>query len=298
MSESHCGSVAIEALVTVCRAMSQLEVGQFAVASFGGKGNIRLLHDFDQPFTGEAGVKNASQEAGGTTAADELKQALLRTTLELESTRVTAQEELRRMESQALHLSRLLEIATRERDEARHALLLLFLHHGDRPHLPSHHEPNLDPNTNPAHSLAFDEGSDVAAAAAAEDVDESSNGASPPALTAVAEVEAAAARRGLPEKGRLVEAVMGAGPLLQTLLLAGPLPQWRHPPPDLRSSEIPPVAISLNPNPKNEKDGEGSPSPLPASLRNSSSSSSSLESGSNCNFGSEFQNATFSLKSV
>lgn len=57
MSESHCGSVAIEALVTVCRAMSQLEVGQFAVASFGGKGNIRLLHDFDQPFTGEAGVR-------------------------------------------------------------------------------------------------------------------------------------------------------------------------------------------------------------------------------------------------
>ncbi|URD97944.1 hypothetical protein MUK42_29679 [Musa troglodytarum] len=242
------------------------------------------------------------QEAGGTTAAGELKQALLRTTLELESTRVTALEELRRMESQALHLSRLLEVATRERDEARHALLLLFLHHGDHPHLPSHPDPNPDPdpNTNPAHSLAFDEGSDVAAAAAAEDVGESSNGASPPALTAVAEVEAAAARRGLPEKGRLVEAVMGAGPLLQTLLLAGPLPQWRHPPPDLRSSEIPPVAISLNPNPnpKNEKDGEGSPSRLPASLRNSSSSSSSLESGSNCNFGSEFQTATFSFKSV
>ncbi|XP_065029840.1 uncharacterized protein LOC135652663 isoform X1 [Musa acuminata AAA Group] len=242
--------------------------------------------------------QNASQEAGGTTAADELKQALLRTTLELESTRVTAQEELRRMESQALHLSRLLEVATRERDEARHAVLLLFLHHGDHPHLPSHPEPNLDPNTNPAHSLAFDDGSDVAAAAAAEDVGESSNGASPPALTALAEVESAAARRGLPEKGRLVKAVMGAGPLLQTLLLAGPLPQWRHPPPDLRSSEIPPVAISLNPNPKNEKDGEGSLSPLPASLRNSSSSSSSLESGSNCNFGSELQNATFSLKSV
>ncbi|KAJ6850542.1 midasin [Iris pallida] len=57
MSESHCGSAALESLVTVCRAMSQLEVGQFAVASFGEKGNIRLLHDFDQPFTGDAGVK-------------------------------------------------------------------------------------------------------------------------------------------------------------------------------------------------------------------------------------------------
>ncbi|KAK1281211.1 hypothetical protein QJS04_geneDACA004965 [Acorus gramineus] len=56
MSESHCGEVAIEALVTVCRAMSQLEVGQFAVSSFGESGNIQLLHDFDQPFNGEAGA--------------------------------------------------------------------------------------------------------------------------------------------------------------------------------------------------------------------------------------------------
>ncbi|CAA2972808.1 midasin isoform X1 [Olea europaea subsp. europaea] len=60
MSESRCGGVAIEALVTVCRAMSQLEVGVLAVASFGQKGNIRLLHDFDQPFTGEAGIKMIS----------------------------------------------------------------------------------------------------------------------------------------------------------------------------------------------------------------------------------------------
>ncbi|XP_010261987.1 PREDICTED: midasin isoform X2 [Nelumbo nucifera] len=60
MSESRCGDVAIEALVTVCRAMSQLEVGKMAVTSFGKKGNIRVLHDFDQPFTGEAGVKMIS----------------------------------------------------------------------------------------------------------------------------------------------------------------------------------------------------------------------------------------------
>ncbi|KAL2899649.1 Midasin [Bienertia sinuspersici] len=57
MSENCCGDFAIEALVTVCRALSQLEVGKLAVASFGKKGNIRLLHDFDQPFTGEAGMK-------------------------------------------------------------------------------------------------------------------------------------------------------------------------------------------------------------------------------------------------
>lgn len=56
MSEGKCGKVAIEALVTVCRAMSQLEVGQFAVVSFGKKGNVKVLHDFDQVFNGEAGT--------------------------------------------------------------------------------------------------------------------------------------------------------------------------------------------------------------------------------------------------
>ncbi|KAK9289351.1 hypothetical protein L1049_007506 [Liquidambar formosana] len=35
----------------------------------------------------------------------------------------------------------------------------------------------------------------------------------------------------LPKKGRLLQAVMEAGPLLQTLLVAGQLPQWQNPPP-------------------------------------------------------------------
>ncbi|KAI3964519.1 hypothetical protein MKW92_001685 [Papaver armeniacum] len=60
MAESNCGNVAIEALVTVCRAMSQLDVGQLAVASFGKMGNIKLLHDFNQPFTGESGIQMIS----------------------------------------------------------------------------------------------------------------------------------------------------------------------------------------------------------------------------------------------
>ena len=32
-------------------------MSNLAVASFGKRGNIRLLHDFDQSFTGEAGIK-------------------------------------------------------------------------------------------------------------------------------------------------------------------------------------------------------------------------------------------------
>ena len=34
-----------------------MEVRNLVVASFGKKGNIRLLHEFDQLVTGEAGVK-------------------------------------------------------------------------------------------------------------------------------------------------------------------------------------------------------------------------------------------------
>lgn len=55
----------------------------------------------------------------------------------------------------------------------------------------------------------------------------------------IASLEEMAMKKGLPEKGKLVEAVVAAGPLLQTLLLAGPLPKWRHPPPAARCFDIP-----------------------------------------------------------
>ncbi|KAL5581077.1 hypothetical protein UlMin_013519 [Ulmus minor] len=46
----------------------------------------------------------------------------------------------------------------------------------------------------------------------------------------------------LPQKGKLLQYVMDAGPLLQTLLVAGPLPRWQNPPP-LQTFKIPPVSI-------------------------------------------------------
>ena len=61
MSESHCGHMALEALITICKAMSQLEIGEMAVTSFGEKGNVRLLHDFDQPFSTEDGLNMVSR---------------------------------------------------------------------------------------------------------------------------------------------------------------------------------------------------------------------------------------------
>lgn len=58
---------------------------------------------------------------------------------------------------------------------------------------------------------------------------------------ASAVIDCLAKSKVLPQKGKLLEAVMDAGPLLHTLLLAGPLPTWRNPPP-LSSIKIPPLS--------------------------------------------------------
>ncbi|KAE9620510.1 hypothetical protein Lal_00018971 [Lupinus albus] len=48
--------------------------------------------------------------------------------------------------------------------------------------------------------------------------------------------------RSLPQKGKLVQAVIDAGPLLQNVLLAGPIPTWTNPPP-LQHIKVPPLTI-------------------------------------------------------
>ncbi|KAL3530695.1 hypothetical protein ACH5RR_010017 [Cinchona calisaya] len=48
--------------------------------------------------------------------------------------------------------------------------------------------------------------------------------------------------KNLPQKGKFLKAVLDSGPLLQNLLVAGPLPRWRNPP-QLQTFHIPPVSI-------------------------------------------------------
>jgi hypothetical protein len=103
----------------------------------------------------------------------------------------------------------------------------------------------------------------------------------------------------LPEKGKLMQAVMDAGPLLQTLLMASSspqLPQWRHPPPGLESLQLPITNSSCGTDPNMstttlqggnkygvhrqlQRLSSFSPS-YPISNNNSSSSSSSMSSPS------------------
>ncbi|XP_051212043.1 uncharacterized protein [Lolium perenne] len=152
--------------------------------------------------------------------ASELREALLRALNELDAVRGAHQAELRRVESEA---ARLVASAAAERDELRrhcHSLLVLLHHHQTSPPLQSLPGPPL------LHAVGVQGGGEGVCAMDEHVTVVSSNDQQ----EEDAELEMALARR-LPEKGRLVEAVVSAGPLLQTLLLAGPLPRWRHPPP-------------------------------------------------------------------
>ncbi|XP_062185580.1 uncharacterized protein LOC133889132 [Phragmites australis] len=193
--------------------------------------------------------------------ASELRRALVRALAELESARAAHQAELRRMESEAARLAALVASAAAERDELRrqcHSLLLLLNHQAQAPTPPPSLHAGVLLGGGGAATAVLDEHAPDAVACADN-----------------TELEMALARR-LPEKGRLVEAVVSAGPLLQTLLLAGPLPRWRHPPPPAPAggADIPP----FNP---------GRLSPLTADASNSSSSASAGSSSpeSNCSGG-------------
>jgi midasin len=55
MGESGSGSLAFETLVMVSKSLSMLEVGQICVVGFGE--NVRVAHDFETPFSSDAGLK-------------------------------------------------------------------------------------------------------------------------------------------------------------------------------------------------------------------------------------------------
>ncbi|KAL7273036.1 AAA ATPase midasin [Rhizina undulata] len=55
MAESDSVGLAFETVALVAKALSQLEVGQISIVSFGE--TTRLIHPFEQPFTSEAGIK-------------------------------------------------------------------------------------------------------------------------------------------------------------------------------------------------------------------------------------------------
>lgn len=188
---------------------------------------------------------------------EELRTSLLYTSLELEQTRLAAQEELRKRDDQLLHLKELLSKTIRERDEAlekcQRLLLENFLlqqQHQQTAPLSGissiEDEPRRGIDSNNGFSSSDCEES-IVSSPIADPIPPSR--LPPPATQSVPQTTVELVpEKPLPEKGKLLQAVMKAGPLLQTLLLAGPLPQWRHPPPPLESFEIPPVTIPSPPS--------------------------------------------------
>jgi midasin len=55
MGESGSGSLAFETLVMVSKSLSMLEVGEICVVGFGE--TVRVAHEFDMPFSSDAGPK-------------------------------------------------------------------------------------------------------------------------------------------------------------------------------------------------------------------------------------------------
>lgn len=187
---------------------------------------------------------------------EDLKDSLLYTTLELEATIASAKDEITKRECELIRVHDLLSRVIKERDEAQAKCQKLMLEKLElqqeleqKKQPEQHHQlvqTHQRDNTSLSEEEVFSEKHSVAAASSDSEQNSmpSCGGSSilhPTPLQVVLEL---AEKKALPEKGQLLKAVVEAGPLLQTLLLAGPLPQWQHPPPQLNSIEIPPVAIS------------------------------------------------------
>ena len=70
MMKSGAGDMALAALSTLANGMSQLEIGELGIASFGEE--MHLLHPFHKPFTSESGVHLMNISASMTSARGQL----------------------------------------------------------------------------------------------------------------------------------------------------------------------------------------------------------------------------------
>ncbi|CAA3029775.1 Hypothetical predicted protein, partial [Olea europaea subsp. europaea] len=194
---------------------------------------------------------------------DELNQKLLFTTLELEKLKAETSEEMVKNKEYVKQLIQLLKIAIQERDEARI-------------HLQNYLNRSL-PLTSPKENLAVlphfqadssllkpgkanssvTESNSLSETYNSSPIDSLFDAVTSPELSNINLVAKPCAPgidrasmiidnlvvgRALPQKGKLLQAVVESGPLLQTLLVAGSLPRWRNPP-RLQPFQIPPVSI-------------------------------------------------------
>ncbi|KAJ0511086.1 hypothetical protein HanIR_Chr11g0548031 [Helianthus annuus] len=168
-------------------------------------------------------------------SVEELTQSLLITTMELEAARFKALEELKLKDTELTQLKHLLQTAINEKLEAQNRYQTL-LHH---------RQTTAPPPPHSVHSASTDDHvSDCDESIVSSSITEPPVHFTPPEISPENHELRVPAKK-LPENGKFLEAVVKAGPLLQNLLLAGPLPHWRHPPPALETYQIPtpPVVV-------------------------------------------------------
>ncbi|XP_057534497.1 uncharacterized protein LOC130812881 [Amaranthus tricolor] len=201
-------------------------------------------------------------------SADELKMKLQYMTYELECTRRETDEEIQKNNEQIKKLLQLLQIACKERDEAKSQLKkfqqILALNQKpinisapfspDSPLLTNNFPSK--PNSSITESSSFSQSLVSSPIVDSISSPDSNNIVfSKPQMivtqtpTKIVDQESLiianlANGRPLPSKGNLLQAVLEAGPLLSTLMVAGSLPQWRNPP-GVLTHQIPPVNLKL-----------------------------------------------------
>ncbi|CAN7114662.1 unnamed protein product [Brassica rapa subsp. narinosa] len=186
---------------------------------------------------------------------EELRHSLLCTTLDLEQTKMFAHEEIRKRDEQLIQLKDILTKTIKERDEALQKCERLISENLTRPQhqQQKHMTPPLSGASSIEDETLHPQQLTSNKSFTSSDCEESfmspNDHVMNPHSSQLEEVSGNEIMdplfpdKPLPEKGKLLQAVMKAGPLLQTLLLAGPLPQWQHPPPLLKTFEIPLVTI-------------------------------------------------------
>ncbi|VFQ76711.1 unnamed protein product [Cuscuta campestris] len=186
---------------------------------------------------------------------DELRQKLLYTTIELQRLKVQSMEETRKNKEYMDQLVQLVQSVIRERDEARSQVQkILSGTHGFVTNPVSFARTNSGLTDSTNNSLSENNTQNHYCSSPVESLLDPVPSPGGPGeqngrrAAAVLDrggmvIDGLARGRPLPEKGKFLTAVLEAGPLLQTHLLAGPLPRWRNPP-QLKPFHIPQVSLA------------------------------------------------------
>ncbi|KAI3517203.1 hypothetical protein L1887_16415 [Cichorium endivia] len=176
------------------------------------------------------------QEKAHDTA--ELKLSLFYSKLEMETILACANEEIARKAHEASHFKNLLTKTIKERDEFRFKCQKLVSRNLILQQKFQNVEANLSSFVRATHPSYIEDDPIVRVVSSLGSHEDSAKSqltdqipllSLPPSVPDI--IDNMVLTKRLPEKGKFLHAMMEAGPLLQTLLLVGHLPQWRNPPP-------------------------------------------------------------------